>query len=358
MLGKDHSMKRMTVVLALVAFALTWTSAGAAPKEGEKAGGAWLGITFTTVPKALAAHLDVGDDGVMVQNVIKGSPADKAGLEQYDVIVAVEGKKVGPANLPGAIADRSPGDRVKLDIRHKAAERKVTVKLGGRPTGAIEYKYEVVPEGPEGIDISRIFVHPSMTFRKGEGGWKMQEHGKLPEEIEKMLKELPMALPEIRIEAGRGGHGLTMRYALVKKDDGQTVRIEREGDGEIVVERSGTDDSGKEFTTRKTYKTPEELRKNDPGAYELFKGASVHVNVVGPGMMRGFSVGKGKMPEDIAKQIEKQIQQAMPKGMPGRAEIRIHRIEGGTVGDMTEEELDKKIQEAVREALEAARKKK
>ena len=351
-------MKRMTMVLAVVALALTWTSAGAAPKDVEEHGGAWLGITFTTVPKALAAHLDVGDEGAMVQNVVKGSPADKAGLEQYDVIVAVEGKKTGPADLHGAVAGRSPGARVKLDIRHKAAERKITVKLGDRPAGAIEYKYEVVPEGPEGVDFSRVLVHPGMTFRKGEGGWKAQPDGKLPEEIQKMLKDLPKDFPGIRIQAAPGHGGLTMKYALVKKDDdGQTVRIEREGDGEIVVERSGVDDSGKEFTSRKTYKNDEELRKEDPGAHELFKGAEVNVNVVGPGMMKGFIVGKGGMPENITKEIEKHLQQAMPKGMPGRAEVRIHREhEDGTIGGMTEEELDKKIQQAVREALEGARK--
>jgi hypothetical protein len=351
-------MKRMTVMVAVAAFALTWTSAGAAPKEVQEDGGAWLGIIFTTVPKALAAHLDVGDEGVMVQNVVKGSPADKAGLEQYDVIVAAEGKKMGPADLHGAIAGRSPGDRVKLDIRHKAAERKVTVELGGRPTDAIEYKYEVIPEGPEGVDFSRVLVHPGMTFRKGESGWKVHEHGKLPEEIQKMLKDLPKDFPGIRIQAAPGQGGIAMKYALsMKDDDGQTVRIEREGDGEIVVERSGVDENGKEFSTRKTYKNDEELRKKDPAAHKLFQGAQVNVNVVGPGMMKGFIGGKGGMPENIAKQIEKQLQEAMPKGMmTGRAEVRvIERHEDGTIGGMTEEELDKKIQQAVREALKAAR---
>ena len=350
-------MKRMTMVLAVVALALTWTSAGAAPKDVEEHGGAWLGITFTTVPKALAAHLDVGDEGAMVQNVVKGSPADKAGLEQYDVIVAIEGKKIAPTDLPNAIADRSPGDLVKLDIRHKAAERKVTVTLGGRPTGAIEYKYEVIPEGPEGVDFSRVFVHPSMTFRKGEGGWKAQPDGKLPEEIQKMLKGLPKDFPGIRIQAAPGHGQMTMRLALsTKDDDGQTVRIEREGDGEIVVERSGVDENGKEFTSRKTYKNDEELRKGDPDAHELFKGAEVNVNVVGPGMMKGFTVGKGEMPEDIAKQIEKHLQQAMPKGMmTGQIHI-LGEHKDGTIGGMTEAELDKRIEQAVREALEAARK--
>ncbi len=348
-------MKRMTLVLVAVAFALTWTSAGAAPKDEDKAGGAWLGVVFTTVPKALAAHLDVGENAVMVQNVVKGSPADKAGLEQYDVIVTVAGKKIAPTDLPGAIASRSPGDQVKLDIRHKAAERKVTVTLAGRPTGAIEYKYEVLPEGPEGVDFSRVLVHPGMTFRKGEGGWKVQEHGKLPEEIEKMLKDLPKDFAGIRIQAAPGQGGVAMKYSLSKKDDdGQTIRIEREGDGEIVVERSGVDDSGKEFTTRKTYKNDEELQKKDPAAHELLQGAQVNVNVVGPGMRGGPGVAKGGI---IARQIERQLRQAMPKGMmPGRAEVRVlGEHKDGTIGGMTEEELDKKIKQAVREALKAAR---
>ncbi len=57
------------------------------------AGGPWLGVQFGPVPKPLAAHLKLGDEkGQMILNVAEGSPADVAGLQQYDVITALDGQ--------------------------------------------------------------------------------------------------------------------------------------------------------------------------------------------------------------------------------------------------------------------------
>jgi len=60
--------------------------------------------------RALAAQLRLGSVGVMVQNVFKDSPADRAGLERYDVIFDVDGKEVerGWRCSPATSATSSP----------------------------------------------------------------------------------------------------------------------------------------------------------------------------------------------------------------------------------------------------------
>ena len=66
--------------------------------------GAWMGIRMGPVPEALAAHLRLGETGVIVRNVVVASPADKARLAQYDVIVKLDGKDVrGMAALAGNV---------------------------------------------------------------------------------------------------------------------------------------------------------------------------------------------------------------------------------------------------------------
>ena len=62
------------------------------PEENrqERRGPGHLGILLADVPEALRAHLGV-DDGAMAQDVLPGSPAEKAGLRRFDVLLAVDG---------------------------------------------------------------------------------------------------------------------------------------------------------------------------------------------------------------------------------------------------------------------------
>ncbi len=55
----------------------------------------WLGVSLYTVDETAvqALHLNV-DKGVLLRQVLSGSPADKAGLKRYDVIVSFNGDGV------------------------------------------------------------------------------------------------------------------------------------------------------------------------------------------------------------------------------------------------------------------------
>lgn len=62
--------------------------------------------------------------------VIPGSPADKAGIMENDVILEFDGKKVDEDNmLSDMIAEKSVGDEIKIKIWHKGEEKDVKVKL-------------------------------------------------------------------------------------------------------------------------------------------------------------------------------------------------------------------------------------
>ena len=72
----------------------TWPRPGepSAPGFGEQAppttAGYWIGVMAGPVSPALRAHLDLPEDqGVMVVEVVPDSPAAKAGLKQYDVLL-------------------------------------------------------------------------------------------------------------------------------------------------------------------------------------------------------------------------------------------------------------------------------
>ena len=63
--------------------------------------------------------------------IVPGGPAEKAGLEPGDVILAIDGEAVdGSSELIVAIRSRSPGDTITLTVRRDGDEQDVRVTLG------------------------------------------------------------------------------------------------------------------------------------------------------------------------------------------------------------------------------------
>lgn len=68
--------------------------------------------------------------GSAQQPVINGSPAAKAGIKEGDIIVTVNGAKVGEdASLANLIAEYKPGDKVKLGVIRDGQEQTIEVTL-------------------------------------------------------------------------------------------------------------------------------------------------------------------------------------------------------------------------------------
>jgi len=339
----------------LAAVALAWAAVQAAEEPAQvppvKTAPPWLGVSFTTVPKALAAHLDSGESGMMIQNVAKDSPADKAGLELYDVITAIDGKAIDQdiSKLTREIAGRSAGDKLRLTIRRKAAAREVAVTLDRRPQGPVEYKYPWTAEGPV---VSRTFVHPGMVLQREGNAWKMLERADLPEELKGMLKDLPRDLPKIAIASG-GPVATSVSILVTTDEDGNMVQIQQTN-GEITVTRTGKDEAGKSTTTTTTYKSADELREKDKDAYDLYKKSGVSVSVSGPGFgtarAGGVFIGKGGVSN--MPRVEMEVRPA-PAGKPGGPAV-VEQKKPARPLAITEEELDAKIREAVRKAVAEA----
>ena len=99
----------------------------------------YLGVRYVSIDAAMkdANNLSV-DYGVLVkagQNpdelaVIPGSPADKAGIVENDIILEVDGVKLDDTNtLSSIIRQKNIGDVITLKILHKGAEKTVQVTL-------------------------------------------------------------------------------------------------------------------------------------------------------------------------------------------------------------------------------------
>ena len=68
--------------------------------------------------------------GALVNSVEKGGPADKAGIEQGDVIVKADGRTVSSsAELPRIITAIKPGTRIVLQVWRKGASKDISVTV-------------------------------------------------------------------------------------------------------------------------------------------------------------------------------------------------------------------------------------
>ncbi len=81
--------------------------------------------------KAKGNEVDLGtNDGVYIQKVEEGGAGSDAGLEEGDVITAVDGKKVTKmAELQEILANKRPGDQVRITYLHKKSKKEKTVTL-------------------------------------------------------------------------------------------------------------------------------------------------------------------------------------------------------------------------------------
>ncbi len=95
----------------------------------------WLGIEAQEVSPALAESFDAqGVDGVLVAGVLRGGPADRAGLQPGDIITHVDGQAANDARIVlDAIARILPGNEVELQILRQGETRSVTATVGERP---------------------------------------------------------------------------------------------------------------------------------------------------------------------------------------------------------------------------------
>ncbi|MGE5407724.1 MAG: S1C family serine protease [Syntrophothermus sp.] len=111
---------------------------------------AYLGIEGGTITPTLAKALNLPvEDGVIVQTVVKGGPADKAGLEGSqttatiegaqiglggDIITAIDGTKVtSMEDVIEFVNKAKPGEEVELTILRDGRTKTATVTLGKRP---------------------------------------------------------------------------------------------------------------------------------------------------------------------------------------------------------------------------------
>jgi len=116
---------------------------------GTQSGEGWMGVQLYADGPRLGEGLErmhgMGrfEEGALVESVAPGSPAEKAGVKQGDVILSVDGTKIGvDNNLADVVSVMKIGDTVTLSVQslgQAEPARNVKVTLEKNPTRDVPY---------------------------------------------------------------------------------------------------------------------------------------------------------------------------------------------------------------------------
>ncbi len=108
----------------------------------------WLGVTIQELTPELAKKFGLeSTGGALVSDVLRGSPADRAGIKRGDVIIGFDNHKVkNVSTLRNLVAQSPIGSKKQVElIRHKK-KKKLTVVVAELPKEFNEFSDEVISE--------------------------------------------------------------------------------------------------------------------------------------------------------------------------------------------------------------------
>ncbi len=112
-------------------------------KEGKVTRG-WLGVTIQSITPDLAKEFGLKNGkGAVVSEIMKGGPAEKAGLKRGDIILEVNGKTINDAeSLRNAVAQSEVGSHIKIKIVREGQPLSLTAKVSELPKDMPEASME------------------------------------------------------------------------------------------------------------------------------------------------------------------------------------------------------------------------
>jgi len=198
----------------------------------------YLGIRPSNLSPDLAKQFKSPDTaGVLVEDVLAGGPADKAGLKNGDVIRKLNGQVVDdPGQFTALITNLNPGTEITLDILREGQPISMKVTLGERPAEAsLRGGSGTVQEGAlRGITVQNLT--PSI-----------RDQLSLPSNVTGVvITELDPNSPAAQFGLQQGDviesifrqpvHNVADFNKLAAQAKGQTLlRINRQGNGVFVV---------------------------------------------------------------------------------------------------------------------------
>mgnify|MGYP003703874271 FL=1 len=94
----------------------------------------WIGVEPQNITAEIAQTMNIKTDGVLINGVLKGGPADKAGIQPGDVLRKIDNKKVSNiTELLNNISRLAPGSKASALVNRKGKDIDLEIQIGQRP---------------------------------------------------------------------------------------------------------------------------------------------------------------------------------------------------------------------------------
>jgi membrane-associated protease RseP (regulator of RpoE activity) len=279
----------LTVSILSVAAAAAFAQDSAPKAEAERAvrafslamgDGGYLGVQTVDVSTENFSGYGLSSvRGVAVEKVVEGSPAEKAGLQNGDVILRFNGEDVTSARkLTRLVSEVAPDHTVTLTVFRGGSEREIQVAVGKRPAPAFhDGAFSMTVPGAQGpfeLKLPRIPEAP-LTIPGGEGDvfvWRSTSSRQIGVGVTPLTKQLAehfgveagVMINNVREDSPAARAGLKAGDIIVAidgndvKGDSDLIRgitSKAEGDVELTIVRSGSRQS-----IRVTPEAPQNMR--------------------------------------------------------------------------------------------------
>ncbi len=141
-------------------------------KQGKVVRG-WLGVVIQDIDEDLAKSFGLKDtEGALIAEVSKGSPAEKAGLKEGDVIKKLNGRKIESVDeLRNRIALTRPGTKIELEVLRNGKRKTLDVTIGEQPSGAMQAisQNEMLKKLGLGVQELTAELADQFGYQEGQG---------------------------------------------------------------------------------------------------------------------------------------------------------------------------------------------
>ena len=244
----------------------------------------WIGVLCTPLSEAVRAQVAIPEDtGVIIEQVVPGSPAAEAGLQRHDIIVAAGDAVIGTQESLVAAITASEGETLLLLVLRGGETVEIEATPAAREIATIQrrgpFSLQVAPHAIQAQEMEEAIRIQIEALQEHAGeGFPFRFH---------------MMGPGVIVEGGsvEGGAnaeavatGLNATTVISSDVDGVKVTITRNGadPAEIRIEQDG---EVIETTEDNFDAVPEELK---PRVKQMLENCRVQINAMGPD---GINIG-------------------------------------------------------------------
>jgi hypothetical protein len=252
----------------------------------------YMGLGMERLPDALAGHLGIDKNAAaMIRVIDPQGPAQASGLDQFDIITAVNGKNIQCHDcLCQLLEKHKPGDQVKVQYFHRGEKKETLIALSERPADEVFGVDDCAPQDPalpqdalrmlpqelrdaieKNIQAMGQGVFPNAEFRVLPGGANAMP------EIEKRLQKMMNGMDQLQIQPGDVKMKMAMKSMLATQDEQGKIEITREGDS---AEARVYDQTG-EVIWAGPYSTPQDHAAVPPPIRERLDKLNIEMGAEG-----------------------------------------------------------------------------